>query len=188
MDCHPVQRKRDSAVKSSTQDIHANAAEDNCAKEKQYVWVTRAKRKAMQREEAQLVREERAKKQKVKQEAQAHLLETISQNDEHFEPDSIAWDDIPFEVHATHRKLVYLGGYVGCLQCGSHASAKRRNNRLIQICRNACPAGTRGVVLRMQKGGHPKGNAGQQWPDGSKDPKPRVVIRRIDAEGHDLHR
>ena len=129
----------------------------------------------MLRERAVQEQEQRSKRRKLLQKAEKRLAEAIQNASDDFEAKEIRWDDIPFQVHETHNPLVYIGGYVGCKTCGLYASVVRSNNGLTKPCRKECPTGTRGPVSRMQNGKHPRGKAGQEWPDGSSTPTPRVV-------------
>ena len=82
-------------------------------------------------------------------------------------------NELPFKMHASHTKTLYLGGFAACERCGRIASQNRQGNALIAECRKYCPRGSASRLKRMRQGQHPQGK--DEWPDGSTNPLPRRI-------------
>ena len=80
---------------------------------------------------------------------------------------------LPFSIHASHKDVVELGGYAGCLRCGRFASCAQKNNGMEQTCRGSCPKGSKGATQRLLRGKHPLAISGKAWPDGSTQSQPK---------------
>ena len=100
--------KRDRAPLTSASNVN------NRDEAPEYVLVTRARKRAMQRERAQLLKEQASKRQKVIEEAEEKLAESLCNNCQDFAGGEAEWDDIPFDIHPSHKDVNYLNGFVGC--------------------------------------------------------------------------
>ena len=138
--------------------------------------VSRAKRKSILQQRAKERRDNESKRRKLETEASQTAIAQLTEEHKDAQAE-ISREDIPFTVHDSHTNLVYIGGFVGCSDCGLHASNNWVKNRLVQQCRKHCPDGTKGHVERLKRGKHPKGGQGNEWPDGSLNPTPKRVRR-----------
>ena len=81
--------------------------------------------------------------------------------------------EVPFAIHPSHGRVIYVGGYASCPKCGKVASRDTVGNGLKEVCRNWCPRGSVSRIKRMRNGGHP--HSGSMWPTGEAAPKPYIV-------------
>ena len=138
--------------------------------------VSRAKRKSILQQRAKERRDNESKRRKLETEASQTAIAQLTEEHKDAQAE-ISREDIPFTVHDSHTNLVYIGGFVGCCDCGLHASSNWAKNRLVQQCRKHCPDGTKGHVEKLKQGKHPKGGQGNEWPDGCLNPTPKRVRR-----------
>ena len=137
------------------------------------VLVSRAKAKKLRAEQIKSKKELLARKRDAAKSAADIAVDTVCSEVAELEIEGE--EVIPFSVHDSHRELVQLGGFLGCLRCGRYASRSGDKNRLSQACRESCPQGSRGATQRMLRGLHPEGSKGEKWPDGSSNPLPKKV-------------
>ena len=149
---------------------HQEVAQTNTPK----VLVSRARAKVIRRHRNKAAKAHRRQAKEVRRQAQVQAVHAACAEKLETLP-SLQADQLPFQVHATHGKIVELGGYAGCLRCGRIASVAYPSNRLSRECRNWCPKGTAGMTQRMLKGRHPLGSKGRSWPNGDSSPVPRRI-------------
>ena len=108
--------------------------------------------------------------------AEAEAFQRMAARADEDELEIVGEKVVPFSIDTSHKQVVEIGGYVGCMRCGRIASRANPNNRLSKLCRGECPEGSKGPTQRMAAGKHPLGKRGKEWPDGSDDPVPRIRL------------
>ena len=139
-------------------------------------WVTRAKRKRIQNEQARQKRQHAREQERARNEGGILSSIIVQERRDAFVDAEVDNESLPFKVHASRKRLVHCGGIVGCENCGRDAQGDTANNALKIECRRYCPPGTRGQMRRLLGGKHPQTKRkAELWPDGSAFAAPKRV-------------